>query len=192
MSDSIPSAHPDPDAVDQHRPANAEDRKAAAALSSLNTNEIGADSGAKPPSSADQEALGKAMSRLEIVAGQDAGKKTTEQQKEAEIDQSKNQPTMASTARAHHMPPTMLYLSPSPKPHPPIIGPRVRAPLAMLCATPWTVPRTRGSVTLLFTRMIAAGCANVRETTCNPTTTVNAGQTSHGYRGIRTINGMSA
>ncbi|GMG47471.1 unnamed protein product [Aspergillus oryzae var. brunneus] len=85
MSDSIPSAHPDPDAVDQHRPANAEDRKAAAALSSLNTNEIGADSGAKPPSSADQEALGKAMSRLEIVAGQDAGKKTTEQQKEAEV-----------------------------------------------------------------------------------------------------------
>ncbi|PIG82366.1 hypothetical protein AARAC_009307, partial [Aspergillus arachidicola] len=85
MSDSIPSAHSDPDAVDQHRPANAEDRKAAAALSSLNTNEIGADSGAKPPSSADQEALGKAMSRLEIVAGQDAGKKTTGPQKEAEV-----------------------------------------------------------------------------------------------------------
>ncbi|KAE8349300.1 hypothetical protein BDV28DRAFT_141507 [Aspergillus coremiiformis] len=85
MSDSIPSAHPDPDAVEQHRPANAEDRKAAAALSSLNTNEIGADEGAKPPSSADQEALGKAMSRLEIAAGQDTGKKTAGAQKEAEV-----------------------------------------------------------------------------------------------------------
>ncbi|KAB8239630.1 hypothetical protein ETB97_002843 [Aspergillus alliaceus] len=85
MSDSIPSAHPGPDAVDQHRPANAEDRKAAAALSSLNTNEIGADSGTKPPSSADQEALGKAMSRLEIAAGQDTGKRTAEAQKESEV-----------------------------------------------------------------------------------------------------------
>jgi hypothetical protein len=84
MSDSIPSAHPGPDAVEQHRPANAEDRKAAAALSSLNTNGIGADSGAKPPSSADQEALGKAMSRLEIAAGQDTGKKTAEG-KQAEV-----------------------------------------------------------------------------------------------------------
>ncbi|OGM43491.1 hypothetical protein ABOM_008065 [Aspergillus bombycis] len=85
MSDSIPSAHSEPGAVDQHRPANAEDRKAAAALSSLNTTEIGADSGAKPPVSADQEALGKAMSRLEIAAGQDAGKKTAGPQKEAEV-----------------------------------------------------------------------------------------------------------
>ncbi|KAE8373651.1 hypothetical protein BDV26DRAFT_271650 [Aspergillus bertholletiae] len=85
MSDSIPSAHSDPDAAEKHHPANAEDRKAAAALSSLNTNEIGADSGAKPPSSADQEALGKAMSRLEIVAGQDAGMKPTGPRKEAEV-----------------------------------------------------------------------------------------------------------
>ncbi|KAH8428527.1 huntingtin-interacting protein K [Aspergillus melleus] len=72
MSDPIPSAHPDPDAVDQKLPANAEDRKAAAALSSLNTNGIAADSdsAAKPSaSSAEQEALGKAMSRLEIAAG---------------------------------------------------------------------------------------------------------------------------
>ncbi|KAF7597281.1 hypothetical protein BBP40_008123 [Aspergillus hancockii] len=81
MSDSIPSAHPDPDAVEQHRPANAEDRKAAAALSSLNTNGIGADSSTKPPSSVDQDALGKAMSRLEIDAGQDTGKKTAEGKK---------------------------------------------------------------------------------------------------------------
>ncbi|PLB54641.1 hypothetical protein P170DRAFT_460728 [Aspergillus steynii IBT 23096] len=77
MSDPIPSAHPDPDAVDQKLPANAEDRKAAAALSSLNTNEIAADSdsAAKPPASADQEALGKAMSRLEIAAGTGAAGK---------------------------------------------------------------------------------------------------------------------
>ncbi|PGH12473.1 hypothetical protein AJ79_04217 [Helicocarpus griseus UAMH5409] len=59
-------------------PKNAEDRAAAAALSSLNTgNEIssaeaGGPSGAAPPSAADQEALGKAMSRLEMIAG--AGK----------------------------------------------------------------------------------------------------------------------
>ncbi|KAE8147962.1 hypothetical protein BDV25DRAFT_159224 [Aspergillus avenaceus] len=86
MSDSIHSAHPDPDAVEHHRPANAEDRKAAAALSSLNTNEIGADSGTKSPPSADQEALGKAMSRLEIAAGQGPAKKTaTAQTKEAEV-----------------------------------------------------------------------------------------------------------
>ncbi|KAL4885510.1 hypothetical protein BJY04DRAFT_214306 [Aspergillus karnatakaensis] len=51
---------------------SAEDRKAAAALSSLNTTEIASsDSSAntKQPSNADQEALGKAMSRLEIAAG---------------------------------------------------------------------------------------------------------------------------
>lgn len=48
----------------QHLPANPEDRKAAAALSSLND-----DLGSRGPT-ADQEALGKAMSRLEIAAGQ--------------------------------------------------------------------------------------------------------------------------
>lgn len=91
MSDSIPSAAPDPETTNQRLPANAEDRKAAAALSSLNTNEIAADAGsgtgAKPPSSADQEALGKAMSRLEMAAGKDAaGKKKPETaQKEAEV-----------------------------------------------------------------------------------------------------------
>ncbi|KAF9885824.1 hypothetical protein FE257_012296 [Aspergillus nanangensis] len=88
MSDSIPSAVPDPDAV-EHVPANAEDRKAAAALSALNPNVIASDSGsgAKQPSSADQEALGKAMSRLEIAAGQDSSKKQTipAAQKEAEV-----------------------------------------------------------------------------------------------------------
>lgn len=81
MSDSISAAS----AADssQSRAKNAEDRKAAAALSSLNTNEIGAggDDGdddderqlghasRKHPSAADQEALGKAMSRLEIAVG---------------------------------------------------------------------------------------------------------------------------
>ncbi|KAL2841260.1 hypothetical protein BJY01DRAFT_249609 [Aspergillus pseudoustus] len=67
MSDPLPS---------EHHPAStsAEDRKAAAALSSLNTTEITSDSAsgtgaAKPPSAADQEALGKAMSRLEIASG---------------------------------------------------------------------------------------------------------------------------
>ncbi|KAL2361490.1 hypothetical protein RJZ56_005627 [Blastomyces dermatitidis] len=58
-------------------PTNAEDRAAAAALSSLNTaNETSASehdrdvpAGAVVPSAADQEALGKAMSRLEIIAG---------------------------------------------------------------------------------------------------------------------------
>lgn len=87
MSDDIPSATADPEAVEQHLPANAEDRKAAAALKSLHTNELAADAPPKGPSSADQEALGKAMSRLEIAAGQGSAKKTpTEaQKKEAEV-----------------------------------------------------------------------------------------------------------
>ncbi|PWY86050.1 hypothetical protein BO70DRAFT_360863 [Aspergillus heteromorphus CBS 117.55] len=82
MSDSIPSAHahtdPSPSSGHPHPhaqpPTNAEDRKAAAALSSLHTTQIATDSRSdstpKPPSAADQEALGKAMSRLEIAAGQ--------------------------------------------------------------------------------------------------------------------------
>lgn len=69
MSDPIPSAAP----TEPTTSTSAEDRKAAAALSSLNTTEITSEptaaSGAKQPSSADQEALGKAMSRLEIAAG---------------------------------------------------------------------------------------------------------------------------
>ncbi|KAL4913224.1 hypothetical protein BDW62DRAFT_193004 [Aspergillus aurantiobrunneus] len=73
MSDPIPSAAPS----ESHPSTSAEDRKAAAALSSLNTTEItsepAATSGAKQPSSADQEALGKAMSRLEIAAGGQKG-----------------------------------------------------------------------------------------------------------------------
>ena len=69
-------------------PKNAEDRKAAAALNSLNTNEITQDesggSAAKQPSKADQEALGKAMSRLEIATGTGAAKKKEEGKKAEE------------------------------------------------------------------------------------------------------------
>ena len=76
MSDPIPSATADPDAVEQTLPANAEDRKAAAALSSLNTTEVGSDAvPTKGRSNAEQEALGKAMSRLEIATGQGSGQK---------------------------------------------------------------------------------------------------------------------
>lgn len=56
-------------------PTNAEDRAAAAALSSLNAPKTAAEGGeaeedgAKKPSTADQEALGRAMSRLEMIAG---------------------------------------------------------------------------------------------------------------------------
>jgi DNA uptake protein ComE-like DNA-binding protein len=88
MSDSIPSATADPDAVDQRLPSNAEDRKAAAALNSLNTNGLASDGAAsKGPSSADQEALSKAMSRLEVAAGHDSGKQkaTESRKKEAEV-----------------------------------------------------------------------------------------------------------
>ncbi|KAL4784848.1 hypothetical protein BJX76DRAFT_326208 [Aspergillus varians] len=73
MSDPIPSAAPSEPAPS----TSAEDRKAAAALSSLNTTAItsepAAASGTKQPSSVDQEALGKAMSRLEIAAGGQKG-----------------------------------------------------------------------------------------------------------------------
>ncbi|CAI7653116.1 unnamed protein product [Penicillium glandicola] len=75
MSDPIPSATADPGTIES---SNAEDRKAAAALSSLNTNEIATqDFSAGAPLTADQEALGRAMSRLEIAAGQTSGNKKT-------------------------------------------------------------------------------------------------------------------
>ncbi|KAJ5384764.1 hypothetical protein N7517_002675 [Penicillium concentricum] len=78
MSDLIPSATADPENVEKTLPSNAEDRKAAAALSSLNTNEIATEgTSAGAPLSANQEALGRAMSRLEIAAGKDVGNKKT-------------------------------------------------------------------------------------------------------------------
>lgn len=87
MSDPIPSATGDPGAVEHPVPANAEDRKAAAALDSLHTNELAADAPTKGPSSADQEALGKVMSRLEIAAGKGSAEKNTADtsKKEAEV-----------------------------------------------------------------------------------------------------------
>lgn len=92
MAEPNPSAN-DPDEVKQ--PTNAEDRKAAAALNALNANamsqENGEAQGIKQPSAADQEALMKAMGRLEAVAGggiKPASKKTDEKKevtkKEAE------------------------------------------------------------------------------------------------------------
>ncbi|GKZ39708.1 hypothetical protein AbraIFM66950_000985 [Aspergillus brasiliensis] len=74
MSDSIPSAHTD-EQHQHHHPTNAEDRKAAAALSALNPSHIAPDTpkSSSTPSAADQEALGQAMSRLEIASGQSGG-----------------------------------------------------------------------------------------------------------------------
>ena len=52
------------------------------------------------------------------------------------------------------------------------------------------MPRIDGSVTQLFTRMIAAGKMNVREMTCKLTTNVKEDQTTHGMRGRITRKGM--
>lgn len=68
MAEPIPSAAAEGE--ENRLPANAEDRKAAAALSSLNDNEMAqGDDNSKLSSASAQEALGKAMSRLEIAAG---------------------------------------------------------------------------------------------------------------------------
>lgn len=93
MAEPIPSATNAADAADdettQNLPNNAEDRKAAAALNSLNANAMSQENGesaTRQPSAADQEALGKAMSRLEVASGQkktDTAKKP-EQKKDAE------------------------------------------------------------------------------------------------------------
>ena len=94
MAEPIPSAS-NADAVDdetsQDLPANAEDRKAAAALNSLNANDMSQENGetaTKQPSAADQEALGKAMSRLEIASGVSKKKEDTKKadtKKEVEV-----------------------------------------------------------------------------------------------------------
>ncbi|KAJ5935303.1 hypothetical protein N7466_004850 [Penicillium verhagenii] len=90
MSDPIPSASAEHEAQGTQVPANAEDRKAAAALSSLHTNEIGATaSPTRGPSSADQEALGRAMSRLEIASGHGADKKYSGESLSNGVDQKK-------------------------------------------------------------------------------------------------------
>jgi hypothetical protein len=89
MAEPIPSASNAAETADdemsQNLPKNAEDRKAAAALNSLNANAMSQENGesaAKQPSAADQEALGKAMSRLEIASG--LGKKMGGAAKKAE------------------------------------------------------------------------------------------------------------
>ncbi|KAL2403054.1 hypothetical protein ABEF95_016170 [Exophiala dermatitidis] len=84
MAEPIPSAATDgaDDETSQNLPKNAEDRKAAAALNALNANDMSQENGettTKQPSAADQEALGKAMSRLEIASG--LGKKTDDTKK---------------------------------------------------------------------------------------------------------------
>ncbi|KAI2888255.1 hypothetical protein CBS76997_8513 [Aspergillus niger] len=101
MSDSIPSAHDDEQHQHQqhhHHPTNAEDRKAAAALSALNPSHIAPDTpkSASTPSAADQEALGQAMSRLEIASGQSGGaggrggvRKPAEAQKRVPVEATK-------------------------------------------------------------------------------------------------------
>jgi hypothetical protein len=97
MAEPVPAASNAVDGADNEEtarlPKNAEDRKAAAALNSLNANEISTDnaesSAAKEPSAADLEALGKAMSRLEIASGarvkKDGGKKGDKKAAEGEV-----------------------------------------------------------------------------------------------------------
>ncbi|KAL2808841.1 hypothetical protein BJX63DRAFT_435730 [Aspergillus granulosus] len=100
MSDSLPSAS----GTSEHPTStSAEDRKAAAALSSLNTTEITSDSpsasgAAKPPSAADQEALGKAMSRLEIASGAGAKGKGATKEKGGEAGMGAKKKTAAVAA----------------------------------------------------------------------------------------------
>ena len=79
----------DPDAIEASEnpsvPASAEDRKAAAALSSLETHGGAEDEEAnKKKPNVDADALGKAMRNLEIVAGESKGKakSATETKKE--------------------------------------------------------------------------------------------------------------
>lgn len=96
MAEPISSASNAADVGDdetaQNLPKNAEDRKAAAALNALNANAMsqeGGETANKQPSAADQEALGKAMSRLEIASGKgkkaDDTSKKSEPKKEAEV-----------------------------------------------------------------------------------------------------------
>lgn len=76
MAEPIPSASHAGENVDDESannlPHNAEDRKAAAALNALNTNDMSQENGensTKKRSNIDQAALDKAMSRLEIASG---------------------------------------------------------------------------------------------------------------------------
>lgn len=85
MAEPIPSAN---DNEETQQPTNAEDRKAAAVLDALNANDMsqenGETSGTKQPGSQDQDALMKAMGRLEAVAGSgNKSSKKVDEKKEA-------------------------------------------------------------------------------------------------------------
>lgn len=93
MAEPIPSAN---DNEEVQQPTNAEDRKAAAALDALNANDMsqenGESQGTKQPSDTHQDALMKAMGRLEAAAGtgskatsKKADEKKEDVKKEAEV-----------------------------------------------------------------------------------------------------------
>lgn len=108
------------------------------------------------------------------------------------INHNTTHPSTASTASPHQTPPTKFSLNPSPNPHPPRNGPNVLAADEILCDTPLIVPNTFASDTLLFTRITAAGSANVLDTTCSAITTVNAGQTMYAALGRSKRKGIRA
>lgn len=91
MAEPQPPIHPGSvDLEDEHPPApvgGAEDRKAAAALSSLSSLN---DDAATPKADVDQKALGEAMSRLEVgkgKEGEEKGKKAVEgEKKKVKVD----------------------------------------------------------------------------------------------------------
>jgi hypothetical protein len=116
MAEPIPSASTAADAADEEsQPVanNAEDRKAAAALNNLNTQEISQDGegATKQHSAADQEALSKAISQLEIASGSrskkaEASKKVEEKRKEeAEVKKKikVSQEDVAFLVGSHHI-----------------------------------------------------------------------------------------
>ncbi|KAK5073455.1 hypothetical protein LTR51_004034 [Lithohypha guttulata] len=90
MAEPITTANENEEA---QKPTNAEDRKAAAALDNLNANAMSQDNGeaqdSTQPNAADQEALMKAMGRLEVAAGGSASKKIDDKKdvvkKDAEV-----------------------------------------------------------------------------------------------------------
>lgn len=72
MAEPIQSASAGDHDEEKKLPDNAEDRKAAAALDALNANAMSQENGesaSKQPSAADQDALGKAISRLGNSSG---------------------------------------------------------------------------------------------------------------------------
>ncbi|KAK5943482.1 hypothetical protein PMZ80_004489 [Knufia obscura] len=77
MAEPIPSAN---DNEEVQQPTNAEDRKAAAVLDALNANDMsqenGETQGTKQPNAADQDALMKAIGKLEAAAGSSAKSST--------------------------------------------------------------------------------------------------------------------